>query len=58
MSEGRRRLRAEPLVGDRPDGFETLGGPVVDRLNGAPRAWYADRADGFDIEVRSVDGAR
>ncbi|MBB6646283.1 hemolysin family protein [Halobellus ruber] len=40
------------------DGFETLGGLVLDRLNSAPTVGDAVRADGFDIEVRSVDGAR
>jgi CBS domain containing-hemolysin-like protein len=40
------------------DGFETLGGLVLDRLNSAPTVGDTVRADGFDIEVRGVDGAR
>jgi len=40
------------------DGFETLGGLVLDRLGRAPAAGDAVRAAGFSLEVRSVDGAR
>ena len=40
------------------DGFETLGGLVLDRLGRAPAAGDTVRAAGFALEVRSVDGAR
>ncbi|MFW6382646.1 MAG: hemolysin family protein [Haloferacaceae archaeon] len=40
------------------DGFDTLGGFVLDRLDRAPEAGDTVRAGGFVLEVRSVDGAR
>ncbi|GGI98544.1 cobalt transporter [Halobellus salinus] len=40
------------------DGFETVGGLVLERLSRAPEAGDTVRAGEFDIEVRSVDGAR
>jgi CBS domain containing-hemolysin-like protein len=40
------------------DGFETVGGLVLSRLDRAPEVGDSVRADGFAFEVRRVDGAR
>ena len=40
------------------DGFETVGGLVLSRLDRAPEVGDAVRVDGFGFEVRRVDGAR
>jgi len=40
------------------DGFETFGGFVLDSLGRPPEPGDTVRADGFVVEVRTVDGAR
>ena len=40
------------------DGFETVGGLVLSRLDRAPEVGDSVRADGVVFEVRRVDGAR
>ncbi|WP_178917564.1 hemolysin family protein [Natronomonas gomsonensis] len=40
------------------EGFETLAGLVLDRLGRAPEVGDSIEADGYGVEVTSVDGAR
>jgi CBS domain containing-hemolysin-like protein len=51
-------LNDELDAGFHSEGFDTIGGLVLERLDRAPEVGDRIEAEGFDVEITRVDGTR